>query len=121
MARQPILNWRVDGWSGTKQASDCMQNTGRSMTEPRRVLPAGVESPGSSSNLHIPKEIDMTKTLTALILAAFTMTAAQAASHAGAAPMAAKPAASAAKMKKEHAAKHTKGAKHSKAAASAAK
>lgn len=75
------------------------------MTEPRRVFPAGVESPGSSSNLHIPKEIDMTKTLTALILAAFTMTAAHAASHAGAAPMAAKPAASAAKKAK--AAKHS--------------
>ena len=78
-----------------------MQNSGRSMTEPRRVFPAGVESPGSSSNLHIPKEIDMTKTLTALILAAFTITAAQAASHAGAAPMAAKPAASAAKKAPE--------------------
>ena len=70
------------------------------MTEPQRVSPAGVESPGSSTNLQIPKEIDMTKTLTALILAAFTMTAAHAASHAGAAPMAAKPAASAAKKEK---------------------
>ncbi len=42
----------------------------------------------------------MTKTLTALILAAFAVTAAQAASHAGAAPAkadAAKPAASGAK------------------------
>jgi len=90
-----------------------MQNAGRSMTEPRRVFPAGVESPGSSSNLHIPKEIDMTKTLTALSLAAFTMTAAHAASHAGAAPMAAKPAASAAKKEKA--------AKAAKPAASAAK
>lgn len=86
-----------------------MQNAGRSMTEPRRVFPAGVESPGSSSNLHIHKEIDMTKTLTALFLAAFAMTAAQAASHAGAAPMAAKPAASAA-AKKEAAAKPAKAA-----------
>lgn len=91
-----------------------MQNAGRSMTEPRRVFPAGVESPGSSSNLHTPKEIDMTKTLTALILAAFTMTAAHAASHAGAAPMAAKPAASAA-------AKKEKAAKPAKPAASSAK
>ena len=71
------------------------------MTEPRRVFPAGVESPGSSSNLHIPREIEMTKILTALFLAAFAMTAAQAASHAGAAPMAAKPAASAAKKAAE--------------------
>jgi hypothetical protein len=53
-----------------------------------------------------PREIDMNKTLTALLLAAFAFTA-QAASHAGAAPAkaeAAKPAASAAKkaeMKKE--------------------
>ena len=90
-----------------------MQNAGRSMTEPRRVFPAGVESPGSSSNLHIPREIDMTKTLTALILAAFTITAAQAASHAGAAPMAAKPAASAAKKAEK--------AKEAKPAASAPK
>ena len=56
----------------------------------------------------------MTKTLTALFLAAFAMTAAQAASHAGAAPMAAKPAASAA-------AKTEKAAKAAKPAASAAK
>ena len=55
----------------------------------------------------------MTKTLTALFLAAFAMTADQAASHHGAAPMAAKPAASAAKTEKA--------AKAAKPAASAAK
>ena len=82
------------------------------MTELWRVFPAGVESQGSYSNQHTPKEIHMTKTLTALILAAFTMTAAHAASHAGAAPMGAKPAASAAS-----AAKKAKAAKHSASAA----
>ena len=82
------------------------------MTEPRWGFPSAVESPGKASTLIPPRPerlTHMNKLLTALMLAAFAITGAQAASHAGAAPMkadAAKPAASApAKAKKAKAAK----------------
>ena len=94
----------------TRECSIKQTPGGRSKTEPRRETPAEVESPGYRPQLPSSKEIDMTKTLTALILAAFAMTAAQAASHAGGAPMkadAAKPAASAASGAKAKAAKHS--------------
>jgi hypothetical protein len=84
------------------QANVCNMPAASDESTSPGYAPNECKAPATLSN-RTPRETDMTKTLTALILAAFAMTAAQAASHAGAAPMAAsaaKPAASAAKKAK---------------------